>query len=235
MRRCRCGAASFRDAEPVGALSRWRYRLGDPILSAEFNIPDGVRGDDAGTCCREDFKTGRVECRMAGAREPANWSIDADEISERWFNRCDYQIIRRMLSKREETVGQRDILQPAIGNRNQLQFRAAAIREPPSTARTRTIRRPTRRNFRVHLVRCLTRWRWNVRAWTHWAEDLLLPVKQLSIVNGMATTRNTPSSTWRHLCSTAATPMGLSMSSRRSHRQGSGRNRSVLCQRLRHD
>lgn len=76
-------------------------------LAAEFSIPDGVRGSDAGHMLpREDFKDGTgwsVEWLERANRELVN--IDLEEISERWLNRCDYQLIRRMLSKVEHKVG----------------------------------------------------------------------------------------------------------------------------------
>ena len=97
--------------ETQSLWARYRASVGSRSmtpLAAEFSQPDGVRGDDAGHMLpREDFKDGTgwsAEWLGRANRELVN--IDLDEISERWYNRCDYQIIRRMLSKAENTVGQ---------------------------------------------------------------------------------------------------------------------------------
>lgn len=90
--------------------SRYRAGVGSRSmtpLSAEFSQPDGVRGDDAGHMLpREDFKdaTGwSVEWLERANRDLV--LTDLDEIKDRWYNRCDYQVVKRMLSKAEAPVG----------------------------------------------------------------------------------------------------------------------------------
>jgi len=89
-----------------------RYRQGDGTTtmtpeSSELKSVDGVRGDQIGHMLpRRDFDDALAwTSRYLKRADPLLLQIDAETVRDRWINRVDYDMLKRMFSKTENSIG----------------------------------------------------------------------------------------------------------------------------------